>query len=276
VAAAAAAVAVATTVSISTLAQGVGGRRIALEGVANLRDLGGYRTSDGRETQWGQVFRSGQLGSLTMKDYDTIAKLGIVAVCDLRRDDERTAQPTVWKTANSPQILALPAAVSPGDAPRPDPVAAARNGASAQEVSDLMRAGYAIYPTRFAASFRQIIDLILSNSGPILYHCTAGKDRTGVFTAILLSLLDVPRETVYQDYLLSNEFVPTPRAIAAFTASGKTSLAAAAALLSVERSYLDRAFEAIDKEYGSLDGYRRTALKLTDDDLARLKKRLLN
>lgn len=140
----------------------------------------------------------------------------------------------------------------------------------------MMRAGYATYPTRFAASFRQIIDVILANTGPVLYHCTAGKDRTGVFSAILLSLLDVPRETIYQDYLLSNEFVPSPRAIAAFTASGKTSLAAAHALLSVERSYLDRAFAAIDKEYGSFEGYRRTALKLTDDDVARLKKRLLN
>jgi protein-tyrosine phosphatase len=266
----------ACTLHVTAQAQAPGGtRRIELQGAPNLRDLGGYPTTDGRETRWGALYRSGQLSALTAKDYETLARLGIVAVCDFRRDDERVAQPTKWKGGASPPILALPPSGTDGTAPPPNPVASVRGGGNAMEVANEMRASYATYPSRLAASYRRVIDLILEGRGPILYHCTAGKDRTGVFSAILLSLLGVPRETVFADYLLSNEYVLTPTAMANYAKANNTSLAAVHALLSVETSYLDAAFAAIRQQHDSLDGYRREALKLSDDELERLQSRLL-
>ena len=250
-------------------------RRIELQGAPNLRDLGGYQTVDGRETRWGRLYRSGQLSALTSKDYETLARLGIVAVCDFRRDEERAAQPTKWKGGVTPQILPLPPSGGDGTTPPPNPVASTRSGGSPMEVANEMRASYASYPSRLAGSYRRVIDLILEGRGPILYHCTAGKDRTGVFSAILLSLLGVPRETVFADYLLSNEYVLTPTAMAAFAKANNTSLASVHALLSVETSYLEAAFAGIRRQHDSLDGYRREALKLSDEELERLKDTLL-
>ena len=114
---------------------------------------------------------------------------------------------------------------------------------------------------------------ILNGSGPTLFHCTAGKDRTGVFSALLLLLLGVPRETVFEDYLLTNTYLEAERLAAMVSAlkdpTGTTSLMLA------DRSYLETALQTIDRKFGSLDNYRRTELGLSDRILERLKARLL-
>jgi protein-tyrosine phosphatase len=254
-------------------------RRIALEGAPNLRDLGGYRTGDGLTVTWGRVYRSGQLAALTDRDYERLAGLGIVAVCDFRRDDERSAAQTVWKAPNPPKLLVMTPSAPRADAEtpvrRPDPVGVMRAGGSAEQVAADLRASYETFAERYAGSYRQIIDLLIEQDGAVLYHCTAGKDRTGTFSAVLLTLLGVPRDTIEADYLLSNEYVATRGAVAQLAARSMVSEDAVRALLGVDRSYLDAAFAAIDGRFGSFDAYRRTALGLTDADLARLKERLL-
>jgi protein-tyrosine phosphatase len=114
----------------------------------------------------------------------------------------------------------------------------------------------------------------MAGRGAVLYHCTAGQDRTGTFSALLLTMLGVPRETVMQDYLLSNEYVATPARVNAMVARGATR-EAAIATIGVDRAYLDLMFTAIDKEYGSFEAYRRQALGISDADLAALKSKLL-
>ena len=250
-------------------------RRIALEGVPNLRDLGGYETTDGRKIRWGRVYRSGQLAALTERDYQTLAALGIVAVCDFRTAAEQKAAPTVWTGANPPQLLSLPAAAMPDGETAADPVGTMRRGGTADEVAASMRASYALYPTRFAESHRRIIELILSDAGPVLFHCTAGKDRTGFFAAALMTALGVPRATIEQDYLLSNDYAGTTAAVSRMAAQTMVSADAAAALLTVNLTYLNSAFQAIDRTFGSFEAYRRTALGLSDDRLQQLRKRLL-
>jgi protein-tyrosine phosphatase len=90
-------------------AQGVDERRhIALTGAPNFRDIGGYRTADGRTVRWGQVYRSGQLSALTDIDYERLVQLGISVICDLRDDDERRDAPTHWKGAQTLAISSLP------------------------------------------------------------------------------------------------------------------------------------------------------------------------
>lgn len=248
-------------------------RRLPLDGAPNFRDLGGYATAAGRHVRWGQVYRSGQLAQLTDKDYAYLARLGISAVCDFRRDDERQAAPTHWRGTNPPEILWLPAVA--GSNSGPGPTAAVAAGPSTTEVAASMRAAYEQIVLTFGRSYRVVLQRILADSGPTLYHCSAGKDRTGVFSAVLLLLLGVPRETVFEDYLLTNRYVGTPEQIAATAGRLKTSPEAVRALLIADRSYLETALQAIDRKFGSLDNYRRTELGLSDQDLARLKARLL-
>jgi len=244
-------------------------RRLPLEGAPNFRDLGGYATGDGKHVRWGQVYRSGHLAQLTEKDYKYLAGLGIRTVCDFRNDVERQVNPTHWQGPNPPEILSLPA-LKPGRSGRE--VGA---GASPAEVAANMHAIYERIVVESGSSYRAVLQRILHGSGPTLLHCSAGKDRTGAFSAVLLLLLGAPRETVFEDYLLTNRYVGTPEQVAATAGGLKASPEGVRALLIADRGYLETALQAIDRKFGSLDNYRRTELGLSDQDLARLKARLL-
>lgn len=138
-----------------------------------------------------------------------------------------------------------------------------------------MLRGYETNVAGYAPSYAATLRRIVNSDRPVLYHCTAGKDRTGLFTALLLSFLGVPRSAVFEDYLLSNDYVATPQRIETLAAQLKATPAQVAPLARVERTYLETAFRVIDERYRSLDNYRRTALALSDEDLKRLKARLL-
>jgi protein-tyrosine phosphatase len=239
-----------------------GTRHIALEGAPNFRDLGGYQTSDGRHVKWGRVFRSGELSRLTAHDYEILAGLGVTVVCDFRRDDERRNAQTQWQGSAPPEILNLPAAASEAGQET-----AARSSAApvASNLSPRLVASYPGYITTLAQSYKTTLRRMIDGNNVVLFHCTAGKDRSGTFAALLLTMLGVPKQTVFEDYLLSNEYVPVPA-----RATG-----AAASILRVDASYLESVFAAIDRSFGSLDNYRRTALGISDEDLTALKGRLL-
>jgi protein-tyrosine phosphatase len=254
-------------------------RRLPLEGAHNFRDLGGYATTAGTHVRWGQVYRSGELAHLTAKDYEYLERLGIRTVCDFRTDAERNAHPTHWQGSNPPEILSLPGGAAERNARTPGKSVSV--GASAEEVAANMRATYdanmrGTYErivVVFGPSYGASLQRILNGTGPTLLHCTAGKDRTGVLSALLLLLLGVPRETVFEDYLLTNTYLEAERRAAMASAlkdpTGTTSLMLA------DRSYLETALQTIDRKFGSLDNYRRTELGLSDSDLERLKARLL-
>ena len=255
----------------ATSQTGAGERHIALEGSPNFRDLGGYATGDGRHVRWRKIYRSGELSRLTSADFERLERLGIAVVCDFRRESERSAAATNWRGPHSPTILHVP-----GDQRERDGSAARRpsTGATQAGLSPLLMSTYPEYPTTLASSFRTTLQQIMTRDGAVLYHCTAGKDRTGTFSALLLTMLGVPREVVMEDYLLSNQYVATPARIDAFVARGGSRDAAVAAI-GVDRAYLDLMFQTIDAEFGSFDDYRRKALGLSDADLVALKAKLL-
>jgi protein-tyrosine phosphatase len=247
-------------------------RRVTLSGATNLRDLGGYRTADGRRVRWGLVYRSDQLAQLTDEDYQQLARFGIATVCDFRRDDERDRAPTKWRGDLPPEILVRVPPASGGAAP-PDPVSTLTRGGTGDEVAAVMRAGYVYNVTALAPTYAIVLQRIMH--GPTLVHCTAGKDRTGIFSALFLLMVGVPYPTVEEDYLLSNTYYGTDARIAGASRSLKTSIEAARALLAVDKSYLLAALKEIDDRYGSLDKYRRTQLAMSDAGLGELKARVL-
>jgi len=189
-------------------------RRLPLEGAANFRDLGGYRTSDGRFVRWGRLYRSDRLANLTSSDYEYLAGLNIRVICDLRTLGERTSAPTKW-LGDAPDILNV-SVLSDDDlkaATAPVPLDEFKRRLAAPG-SVASAASYERFVLAYAESYKQVLRRLIDGPIPAITHCTAGRDRTGVYSAIVLTALGVPWDTVMNDYLLTNRYWLTDANIA--------------------------------------------------------------
>jgi protein-tyrosine phosphatase len=255
-------------------------RRLPLEGAANFRDLGGYRTTDGHYVRWGLVYRSGHLANLSAKDYEYLNSLGLRLVCDVRAEGERNRLPTQW-TGRAPEFLSLQIGPDRDGTLAPEELEKKIAAAGAPGQSAVH--GYEQYATEFAPQYGKILRRIAAGDLPIVEHCTSGKDRTGLFSAILLTALGVPRETVIQDYLLTSEYMLDAKNMAKTSADLQQIFgvakplddAAVRAIMSTDAGTLTATLDSINAKYGSLDNYRREALQVSDADLALLRQRLL-
>jgi protein-tyrosine phosphatase len=164
-------------------------RVLAINGTRNLRDLGGYLTGDGRVTRWRTVLRSAVPYGLDAAARDELLALGLRTIVDLRDRDELERRPNVFSTSTALSYRSVPF----WDTPLPDNV----------PLEDLTR-GYLreldLRGERLVVILRQFAR---AEALPALVHCAAGKDRTGVVVALLLSALGVPSETIVEDYVLS-------------------------------------------------------------------------
>lgn len=254
---------------------------LRLEGAPNFRDLGGYATTDGRTVRRRRLFRSEGLSSLTANDLDTIRHLGIRLVCDVRAQNERDAHPSRWPDGQAVDVLHLDIS---------NDLRAANETLRRILISDVSEKGarevmfqtYRLMPRAFVGRLATLVDRILAEEGlPAVIHCTAGKDRTGFVSAMLLLALGVSMETVYCDYLLTAELCDLKRMAASSASAIAASLgrmpdpAVAHALSAVCREYLDTAFESLEAEFGSIDTYLQQAGGLTAEKCQRLQARLL-
>lgn len=252
-----------------------------IEGAVNFRDLGGYRTTDGRTVSPGLVYRSGMLGRLTDAGVGELAGLGLRLVLDFRTSAEATAWPDRLPEP-APRLLAQPVGdgdeatatmlglVASHDVARVEE--ALGGGRGEQLMIDSARA-LATDPVARAAWATALRELSDPGSLPALMHCTGGKDRTGIASAVLLLALRVPRETVMEDYLLSN--LHTTRLADLATGLG-LDLELIRPVTEVRRAYLGSALEEIDHRHGSLEGYLRDGLGLDQPTLERLRQNLLS
>jgi protein-tyrosine phosphatase len=254
-------------------------RRLPLEGAKNFRDLGGYRTSDGRYVRWGLVYRSNHLVHLTAKDSNYLNRLGIRLVCDVRSDGERARAPDHW-TGDAPEFFSVPIGSNLITTPTADDLRR-RVASINSETKDSVRPyDYAI---EYAGQYAKILRRIAAGDLPAVEHCTAGKDRTGVFSAILLTALGVPRDTVVQDYLLSNQYLLAPDTIAstiadlqmAFGLPEPPDISTVRTIMTARPETLEATLDKITDTYGSFDNYLRDVLKLSDSELAMIRQRLL-
>jgi protein-tyrosine phosphatase len=173
-------------------------RRVRLAGPVNFRDVGGYLTADGREVRWGRVFRSDSLHHLGPDDGVRLRELGLVTAIDFRADDEldrigigRLGELDI-RHLHLPTVDRVLHTVRPPDWTPP---------ASAAEVYlRMMRTGAPAYAEALRA-------LAAPGALPAVYFCMAGKDRTGVFSAVLLGLLGVADDDIVADYVLTHEVV---------------------------------------------------------------------
>ena len=239
------------------------GLSLGIKSVPNLRDMGGYMTSDGDTVASGLVYRANQLSGISAADMEMLAALKLKNAYDLRTSEEKTKRPDelppgvdyVWLDvlADSPQ--AGPAQL---EKLMSDPKAA-----NAELGGGKVEAG-------FKASYREFISLPSANKEfsklflalgdqqqvPAVFHCTTGKDRTGWAGAAFLTLMGVPKDQVYEDYLRSNDYILTAykKVIDGFVAAGGDG-EIPRAILGVKKEYLDAAFDEMQTKYGSIENY---------------------
>jgi protein-tyrosine phosphatase len=249
----------------------------------NLRDIGGWPTRGGGLIRPGVVYRSAQLSLLQGEDLAAFGKLGIRTVFDLRTAAEVAGRPDALPEGTRTlrlDVLADDEYAAPAELQRvfADPARASehlRAGQAERFFEDAYR-GFVTLPSARAA-YQQLLEGIAGADGPVLYHCTTGKDRTGWATAVLFLLLGVPEETVMEDYLLSNsELLPMVQPwIDRFRDSGGDP-ALLMPVVGVQESYLEAALEEMRASFGTVEEYAATGLGLSPDTLDALRAGLVS
>lgn len=258
-------------------------RVVPLQGAANFRDLGGYSAANGKHVRWGQVFRSNGLSTLTDADYKTVGDLDVRLVCDLRTDQERKTQPTVWRGGKAVPVFLN----SPKAGLDMDMRALFGNGPpTPQAVRANFIGFYKMMPEVYAGEYKAMFEKLLAGDAPMLVHCSAGKDRTGVASALILTALGVSRATVAADYAMSETLLDTESARRAMAAGAKSDDPNAAmfaklppeitrVLMRTEPAYVEAALDAVTEKYGSVEAYLDKVLGVDAKDLAALRARYL-
>lgn len=178
-------------------------RRLPMEGGFNFRDLGGYRTRDGRHVKWGKILRSDDLHNLTSADLDYLASIPVNTIVDFRSPAEISQAPDRLPSSDANRYEL---SITPGDMSN----AVDYMNLSEDQVGQLMKDMNIMFVSdpQFVLKYKQFFALLQQESNaPLMFHCTAGKDRTGMGAALVLYALGVDDETIMEDYTLSNVYL---------------------------------------------------------------------
>jgi protein-tyrosine phosphatase len=251
-----------------------------LAGAPNFRDIGGYATVDGHHVRWHRVYRSSELSHLTADDAQKVDSLDLASVVDLRTANERDASPSAWLHPPGDIYQSPKATLAPvmhlilDDAGSAD---GARMG---------MIKFYAQMPDMYRSEYAAMFHRVAAGDLPILVHCTAGKDRTGVAIAVLMTSIGVSRTAVVEDYELTEQLAIAPAyatkrvAVTASDAKSQDALAhmpeeSRRALGRAAPEYIEAALDSIDREYGSSDAYLEHGLGLSKTEIAAVRAALV-
>ncbi|WP_431269661.1 tyrosine-protein phosphatase [Dankookia sp. P2] len=232
---------------------------VPLEGASNLRDLGGWPVADGRRVRRGLIFRSATLANLTEADQARVSGLGIRTVCDLRGVNEAALRPS--RLPPSAERVHLPIEPSVGASLRDLML---REESTGEDVVSLLRRAYIDYLARFIDVYRALFGLLLEpGRQAVLFHCSAGKDRTGVGAALVLTALGATRETVVADYEATDRIWRRDHSLPEGTPAGLAN-----ALLSTHAELLEETLDRAIAAHGGLPLLLEQGLGL---DAARLR-----
>jgi protein-tyrosine phosphatase len=233
-------------------------RLLPLERASNFRDVGGYPAAEGKHVRWGLIYRAAATPLLSENDIAAVRALGLSAMIDLRSSEERVLAPAKMLGQGIRYI-------------------------AADYAFDRMPRNYAGLLTSLAPQYRAIFRELLARPGPISYNCTAGQDRTGIATALILSALGVSRETILQDYHVSTgfrrpQYEVLPIDPAAYPGNSAAPLLARVLhstpqplFTSQGRSLLAELFDQIDTNWGSVDKYLEQVLEIEPTQIAALR-----
>ena len=248
-------------------------REVKLQGAINFRDIGGYKTKDCKEVKWGKIFRSAEINRLTATDLEKLASLKIHYVLDFRGPAEVATGAD--KIPNTAIRISLPA----GSEEVGDKSKMFKSMTTATVGDSIMLPFYSnidAFPKRYKPMFEALLNN--SNDSALVYHCTAGKDRTGIATALILYALGVDEQTIMNDYLATNYYRQSDNVRMRKMLMDNYHLKEAVVddVLGVKEIYLKATFDAIQNKYGSVDKFLQSEMGLNKSNLKKLRQKFLN
>lgn len=245
-------------------------RRLPLKGASNFRDLGGYEAADGRRVKWRHLFRSDALGGLTDDDHGLILDLNLRVIVDFRRDEERADNFTRLPEKAGVEFVHLNVGPKRDDSKLYAYLAS--GDASPEDVAEAMKTIYRSFITEYGPAYSLLLERTAAGHMPLLFHCAAGKDRTGFAAALILRALGVSEDEILADYELTNEYysrdirqkypnLPSPELFHT--------------MLAANPDYLHASFQQIDESFGDFERYLKEGLNFSDDHREQMRALLL-
>ena len=249
-------------------------RKILPDGTSNTRELGGYKTEDGKSLKWGVLYRSDKLSELTDADQEYLLQLGIKRVIDFRSSEEKQNEPD--QLPSTLKYIEMP--IEADGAIRPK-VEAILKGDLNEDVGAILVETNKEFISDFSGVYKGFIESLIENQEPTLFHCTAGKDRAGFAAALVLLAVGVPEKIVIEDYMKTNKY--TEETIQDYInkinlySLGSVDAEILRPLLGVEERFIRAALDEIKQKYGSVENFIRDELKIRDESIIELKNFLL-
>lgn len=255
---------------------------LPLQAACNLRDLGGYECADGRHLKSGVLYRSGVMAYFTDADRRYIGALNIHTVCDLRRSDEQAKEPSCWPQGSTTQFVTWP------DEPDLEGQGHLAWGQAddPEQIRHAMITFYRAMPTWLGSRLRGVFQHLCQADLPLLFHCSAGKDRTGMTAALILYMLGASEAQILADYEQTNTAVNLEAFALAHHNAGMGLADEQHPLLSLREDirrtilradgdYMRAAFTSITQQFGGIDNYLSDYLGVTEAAQISLRQRLL-
>lgn len=236
-----------------------------LPSASNFRDLGGHIGLGGRPVRHGRVYRSDHLAGLTPVDLRTLQRMGLTHRIDFRGVDERAALP-----CDVAGLTALPLSIEPTVVQRVQALIGEGTVPTEAQAVELMCDTYRGFVHEAAPMYARFFRHLIEQPTPVVFHCTAGKDRTGYAAALLLGALGVAHDDIVQDYLLTNRLFRRSPLVQARGPAHVMDV-----LWTVQPAFLDAAFATIEMEFGGLPSYLEGPIGLGPHELAQLRASLL-
>lgn len=249
-------------------------RKLSMDGSYNTRELGGYKTADGKSVKWGVLFRSDKLSDISLEDQKYLKNLGIQRIVDFRSKAEKTEDPD--KIPDGVAYIEMPIEV---DGAMRTKIEAILKGEINRNVKDFLIEANEEFIKNYSHIYSKFLKDLAKEQKPTMFHCTAGKDRAGFAAAITLIAIGVSKEDAINDYMKTNEYtakridemISKIELMSLYQTDGEL----LRPLLGVEREYLEAAFKAAENEYGSIENYIRSGLNISEKEIQQLRSFLL-
>jgi protein-tyrosine phosphatase len=258
-------------------------RLLPLEGGRNFRDLGGYVGAGGKSTRWGKIYRSGVMTNLTADDLAYLSALGVATICDLRSLDERGSEPAPFAADGPTKVTSFDYDMGQSMAS----IGALMRATNREEAVAAFSAGYVQMADFLAPHFTDMFAKLVNGQTPLAMNCSAGKDRTGMAAAMVLSVLGVDRDAVIADYALSETYVPPDKYIAEMrdarpSSSGSMTPQMAQmfaqmpepvirVLMGTDADVMRLTLDELDRKAGGAVAFAKAKYGLTDQSIATLR-----